>query len=413
MLNISSLEHDLNTKTQTTHLLKAAEKHVLFTANRPDVVMASGEGMWLHDTEGKTYLDFIGGWAVTALGHSPAVLQQALAKQAATLVHASPGFYNKPQIEFSELLTSISDMDKVFFTSTGAEANESAIKLARKHGALHLNGAYEIITLTNSFHGRSLAMMSATGKPHWKELFAPKVDGFIHVPINDIDACFAAVTNNTCAIMLELVQGEGGVHEVSEAYLYGIRKICDMYGIVLIIDEVQTGLGRTGKLFAYQHYGIKPDIMTLGKGIGGGFPLSAMLTTNKYDLFQPGDQGGTYTGQPLAMAAGLAVVQELVERDLAANADRQGSYLIETLNELSHTFPITKVRGKGLLIAFDLPEAMAPSLAALCMSKGLLINASSSSTIRLMPPLIVEQSHIHQMLNLLKESLQQLTMNVG
>jgi acetylornithine/N-succinyldiaminopimelate aminotransferase len=364
--------------------------------------------MYLWDTEGNRYLDFVGGWAVTSLGHSPAVLQEALSRQASTLVHASPGYYNKPMIEFAELLTSVSGMDKVFFASSGAEANESAIKLARKHGSVNLNGAYEIITLTNSFHGRSLAMMSATGKATWKDLYAPKVEGFKHVPINDLDACFAAVTNNTCAIMVELVQGEGGVHSVDEAYLYGLRKICDMYGMLLIFDEVQTGMGRTGKLFAYEHYGILPDVMTLGKGIGAGFPLSAMLTKSKYDLFEPGDQGGTYTGAPLAMAAGYAVLQELLEQNLAGNAKLQGQYLESSLRKLSSEFPISNIRGKGLLLAFDIPKDTAAELAAICMREGLLINALLSSTIRLVPPLIVTQDDIDHMIFILRRSFRQL-----
>ncbi|MCA0758096.1 acetylornithine/succinylornithine family transaminase [Paenibacillus sp. N4] len=387
--------------TVTKDLLAEAEKSLLFTARRPELVMERGEGMFLWDTEGKRYLDFIGGWAVNSLGHSPAALQTALARQASTLVHASPGFHNKAMIEFAGLLTGVSGMDKVFFASSGAEANESAIKLARKHGAVNLNGAYEIITLTNSFHGRTLATMSATGKPQWKELFAPKVDGFNHVPINDLDACFAAVTNDTCAIMLELVQGEGGVNAVSESYLYGLRKICDMYGILLIFDEIQTGMGRTGRMFAYEHYGIKPDVLTLGKGIGAGFPLSAMLTSEKYDLFEPGEQGGTYCGAPLAMAAGHAVLQELLERNLAANAKVQGEYIRKGLLELSGQYPITAVRGKGLLLAFNVQGGAASELAAECLREGLLVNAPGPSTIRLVPPLIVEQRDIDEMLSIL------------
>ncbi|WP_169086251.1 aspartate aminotransferase family protein [Paenibacillus sp. PL91] len=395
-------------KSATAALLETAEKSVLFTARRPSIVMERGEGMHIWDTDGKRYLDFVGGWAVTSLGHSPAVLQEALSRQASTLVHASPGYYNKPMIEFAELLTSVSGMDKVFFASSGAEANESAIKLARKHGAVNLNGANEIITLKNSFHGRSLAMMSATGKEQWKELFAPKVEGFKHVPINDLDACFAAVTNQTCAIMVELVQGEGGVHAVDEAYLYGLRKMCDMYGMLLIFDEVQTGMGRTGKLFAYEHYGIMPDVITLGKGIGGGFPLSAMLTKSKYDLFEPGDQGGTYTGAPLAMAAGYAVLRELLEQNLAGNAKTQGQYLTDSLRKLSCEIPISNIRGKGLLLAFDVPDGTAAELAAICLQDGLLINALNPSTIRLVPPLIVSQKDIDQMLSILFRAFGQL-----
>ncbi|OMF38899.1 acetylornithine transaminase [Paenibacillus sp. FSL H8-0548] len=395
-------------KTKTAALLETAGKSLLFTAKRPNIVMERGEGMYMWDTDGNRYLDFVGGWAVASLGHSPAALQKALTKQSATLVHASPGYYNRPMLEFAELLTSVSGMDKAFFASSGAEANESAIKLARKHGAVNLNGAYEIITLTNSFHGRSLATMSATGKEQWKELFAPKVDGFKHVPINDLDACFAAVTNQTCAIMVELVQGEGGVHAVDEAYLYGLRKICDMYGMLLIFDEIQTGLGRTGKLFAYEHYGIQPDVMTLGKGIGAGFPLSAMLTKSKYDLFEPGDQGGTYTGAPLAMAVGYAVLAELLERNLADNAYAQGRYLVNALQKLSAEFPITAIRGKGLLLAFDVPEGTAAELAAICLREGLLINSLNSSTIRLVPPLIVSQRDSDEMLGILRGAFGQL-----
>ncbi|MGO4543469.1 aspartate aminotransferase family protein [Paenibacillus sp. 2TAB23] len=393
----------------TSVLLETAKKSVLFTANRPNIVMERGKGMHLWDTDGNRYLDFVGGWAVASLGHSPEALQEALSRQAATLVHASPGYYNRPMIEFAELLTSLSGMDKVFFGSSGAEANESAIKLARKHGAVNLNGAFEIITLANSFHGRSLATMSATGKPQWKELFSPKVEGFKHVPINDLDACFAAVTNQTCAIMVELVQGEGGVHSVDEAYLYGIRKICDMYGIMLIFDEVQTGLGRTGKLFAYEHYGIKPDVMTLGKGIGAGFPLSAMLAKSKYDLFEPGDQGGTYTGAPLAMAAGYAVLTELLERNITDNAKTQGNYLMSKLALLSGEFPISNIRGKGLLLAFDTPAGAATELAAICLREGLLINALNPSTVRLVPPLIVSQQDSDAMLGILRSALGQLS----
>ncbi|WP_336788128.1 aspartate aminotransferase family protein [Paenibacillus sp. MMO-177] len=388
------------TKT-TDSLLASAKQSLLYTANRPEVIMTRGEGMYLWDTEDKAYLDFIGGWAVTSLGHSPAVLQEALAYQSGQLVHASPGFYNKPMIEFASLLTEISGFDKVFFASSGAEANESAIKLARKHGALHLNGAYEIITLTNSFHGRTLATMSATGKPAFESLFEPKVPGFKHVPINDFDACFAAISDKTCAIMLELVQGESGVHSVEAPYLQALRKACDIYNIMLIFDEVQTGLGRTGKLFAYEHYGVKPDVMTLAKGIAGGFPLSAMLTTGKYDLFEPGDQGGTYSAAPLGMAAGHAVVSEILQRGLADNAAKQGAFIQEKLTGLAKNYAVSQVRGKGLLLAFDVPEGAAPALAEQCMSNGLLVNAPNARSIRLMPPLIVTTEDAEKMIEIL------------
>lgn len=391
--------------SETASLLATADQSILFTIKRPSLVMERGEGMYLWDTDNKCYLDFIGGWAVTSLGHSPAILRDALVKQSEKLVNASPAYHSKPMIEFAELLTSVSGLDKVFFGSSGAEANESAIKLARKHGAVNLNGAYEIITLTNSFHGRTLAMMSATGKPQWEQLYAPKVPGFKHVPINDFDACFSAINENTCAIMLELVQGEGGVNTVDGPFLQAIRKACDVYGIMLIIDEVQTGLGRTGKLFAHEHYGIKPDVMTLGKGIGGGFPLSAMLAKEKFDLFEPGDQGSTYTGTPLAMAVGKAVVEEIIKQDLSGNAEKQGRYIKSKLLELSAEYPITDIRGKGLMLAFEVPDGYAPILVDLCLEEGLLINSSKPTTIRLMPALIVTEQEIDIMIELLSKCL--------
>lgn len=383
---------------ETLQLLEAAEQSVLFTAARPAVIMEKGEGMYLWDTEGRAYLDFIGGWAVNALGHTPQVIQKALAEQSAQLVNASPGFYNKPMVEFAKQLTELSVFDRVFFGSSGAEANESAIKLARKYGSLHRGGAYEIITTLGGFHGRTLAMMSATGKPYWEPLFAPKVPGFRHVPFNDLDAMREAISERTCAIMIEPVQGEGGVHLADSAYVAGLRELCDEHGILLIFDEIQTGLGRTGKLFAYEHYGVEPDIMTLAKGIGGGFPLSAMLTKERYNLFEAGEQGGTYTGQPLAMAVGRAVVGAIVEQQLSEHAEAMGDYIQSGLSSIAERYQLTNIRGMGLLIAFDLPESKGSELFAAAMANGLIINASSPSVIRIIPPLIVSQSDVDEML---------------
>lgn len=385
---------------QPPHSHQANKDAILFTANRPDIVMERGEGMYIWDTAGNRYLDYLGGWAVNCLGHAPAVLRQALQEQAAKLVHASPAYYNKPMLEFAGRLTSLAGMDRAFFMSTGAEANEGAIKLARKHGARNLGGAYEVITAVNSFHGRTLGMMSATGKKQWESLFAPKVPGFRHVPLNDLEALTGAITPNTCAIMLELIQGEGGVHEAQPDYVKYLRRLCDEKGIMLIFDEVQTGLGRTGKLFAHEHYGVKPDIMTLGKGIGGGFPLSAMLVKEACNIFEPGDQGGTYTGQPLAMAVGLAVVNEIVRQDLAANSEVQGCYLLEQLHRIANRFGLANIRGKGLLIGFDLPTAAGSQVVAECLREGLLINSPGPSTIRLMPALIVTKADTDAMMRI-------------
>ncbi|MCC5465398.1 aspartate aminotransferase family protein [Pelosinus baikalensis] len=397
------MDNDLITSTK--EFLNEGEQSILFTTARPDVIMERGDGMFLWDTNGKQYLDFIGGWAVTCLGHCPLVITKALEQQSRELVNASPSFYNKPMIQFAKLLTESSCFDRVFFGSSGAEANEGAIKLARKYGSLYRNGAYEIITTINSFHGRTLATMSATGKKKWESLFEPKVSGFKHVPLNDIAALSKAINPNTCAIMLEPIQGEGGVFEVEENYIKAVRKICEEQSILLIFDEVQTGIGRTGTLFAYEHYGIKPDIMTLAKGIGGGFPLSALLTKEKFNIFEAGDQGGTYSGQPLAMAVGMAVVKEVIAKDLATNAQVQGNYILKKLNKLKTEFNLKDIRGKGLLIAFDLPTAKGSEIAFECFKEGLIINSPQPSTIRLMPPLIVSATEIDDMLQIISTVL--------
>lgn len=378
---------------------------ILFTSNRTDTVMQKGEGMYMWDSYGRAYLDFVGGWAVNCLGHSPEVIKSALIEQASTLVNCSPSYYNDKMLDYSKLLTSCSCFDKVFFCSTGAEANESAIKLARKFGSKYKNGAYEIITTINGFHGRTLATMSATGKSYWKPLFAPKVEGFIHVPFNDIAAVSEAINEKTCAIMLEPIQGEGGVNIADELYIQQLRELCTKNSILLIFDEVQTGFGRTGKLFAYEHYGIQPDIITLAKGIGGGFPLSAMLCKQELDIFDSGDQGGTYCAQPLAMSVGIAILKELVEKNICENAEAMGQYILQKLHDIGHTFNLINIRGKGLLIAFDLPSEKGTQVVADCMNKGLLINSPKPCTIRLIPPLIVSKDDIDLMLDILTKSL--------
>jgi len=393
--------------SNTQKLLAEAKRAILFTTVRPEVVMEKGEGLYLWDTDGKKYLDFVGGWAVTSLGHSPAVIAKALARQSGVLVNASPSFFNIPMIEYARLLVSHTCFDRVFFASSGAEANEGAIKLARKYGSLYRDGAFEIITTINSFHGRTLATMSATGKKKWENLFEPKVPGFIHVPLNDFAALKAAVNNRTCAVMLEPIQGEGGVFEVDSDYIRQLRQLCNEQGILLIFDEVQTGLARTGKLFAYEHYGVEPDVMTLAKGIGGGFPLAALLVKERFNIFEAGDQGGTYSGQPLAMAVGLAVMQEVLAKKLADNAAIQGEYIQKKLHELAARFQLTNIRGKGLLIAFDLPTEQGAAVVAACLRRGLLVNSPQPAMIRLMPALIVNTAEIDAMAEILASVLQE------
>ena len=386
-------------------LLEIANTKLLKVTNRPDIIMATGKGMYLKDTEGKQYLDFVGGWAVNSLGHSPDVIADVLASQSSILLNASPSFYNIPMLEYADLLTSNCCFERVFFTSTGAEANEGAIKLARKFGTLSKNGASEIITTQSSFHGRTLTTMSATGKKQWETLFEPKTKGFKKGIFNDFESIKNLVTKETCAIMFEPIQGEGGVNVATQEFVTQIRELCDKENILLIFDEIQTGMGRTGKLFCYEYYGIEPDIMTLGKGIGGGFPLSALLAKESLNIFDPGDQGGTYTGQPLAMAVGLAVLQEIIDTDLIEHCQRMGSYIKNQLQELSKQYEITNIRGEGLLLAFDLTQSHGADLVSHCLTQKLLINSPQKMAVRLMPPLIVTEDDVQEMLSILKNNL--------
>lgn len=370
--------------------------------------MDRGAGVYLWDTSGKQYLDFIQGWAVNSLGHSPKLIADTLFKQASTLLNCSPAYFNTPQLQFSHDLVSSSCFDRVFLMSSGAEANESAIKLARKYGKVKKQGAFKIITTLSSFHGRTLATMSATGKTQWKEMYAPMPGGFVHVPFNDIEAMKSAIDGDTCAVMLELIQGEGGVNQADLTYIQTLKAYCEEQNVLFIADEVQTGFGRTGTLFCYEQYGIEPDIMTLGKGIGGGFPMSAMLCKEALNIFEAGEQGGTYTGQPLAAAVGRAVLTEINTQSFLDNVIRQGQFLRTQLDALSTTYPISKVRGNGLLIAFD-TSISATDLATLCFESGLLINASGPHTIRLIPALIVDKEHCEEMLSILTQCLIRLT----
>lgn len=386
-------------------LLQIADKKLLKVTNRPNIIMDKGDGLYLYDIEGKQYLDFIGGWAVNCLGHCPKVISDILSKQSTSLINASPSFYNTPMLEYADLLIKNCCFERVFFTSTGAEANEGAIKLARKYGAKHRKGAAEIITTHQGFHGRTLTTMSASGKKQWDYLFEPKTKGFIKTIYNDFESINNAVTENTCAIMIEPIQGEGGVNVATVNYVKKLRKLCDQENILLIFDEIQTGMGRTGRLFCYEHYGIEPDIMTLGKGIGGGFPLSALLAKEHLNIFEPGDQGGTYTAQPLAMSVGLAVLKELLSQDLAAHCEKMGAMIMKRLSELSKTLSIENIRGKGLLIGFDLKGMQGAELVNKCLTDRLLINSPKEKTIRLMPPLIVNETEIEKMLSILKNNL--------
>ena len=372
--------------------------------NRPDLVFERGEGSWLTDHQGKRYLDFIQGWAVNCLGHCPPEIAAALTAQAGKLLNPSPAFYNAPMIELASLLTAHSCFDRVFFANTGAEANEGAIKLARKWGQLNRDGAFEIITFGHSFHGRTLATMSASGKAGWDTIFAPQVSGFPKAVYNDIASVEALIGPQTVAVMLEPVQGEGGVIPADIDFLKALRALTEARGILLIVDEVQTGVGRTGKLFAHEHAAIEPDIMTLGKGIGGGVPLAALLAREAICCFVPGDQGGTYNGNPLMTAVGVAVMQRVLAPGFLAEVTSRGQYLSQRLLDLSAKHGLAGERGVGLLRALILDDERGPEIVqtALALTPcGLLLNSPRPTLLRFMPALNVSVAEIDQMIGLL------------
>lgn len=381
---------------------------VMKVAERPDNVMVSGEGSWLTDDQGNRYLDFLQGWAVNCLGHSHPKIVEAISQQAGKLMNPSPAFYNEPMIALSQLLVQHSGFDQVFFANSGAEANEGAIKLARKWGSKYKNGAYEIICFERAFHGRTLATMSASGKPEWAELFTPKLAGFKHVPFNDINAVLAAINKNTVAVMLEPIQGEAGVIAADLAFLRQLREMTKKQDLLLIVDEVQTGMGRTGQLFAHQHAGIQADVMTLGKGLGGGFPLSALLVTDQVACFDLGDQGGTYNGNPLASAVGLAVLTELTRpgfMDAVNEKSQQLRHALETLQQQDRYGLIKSVRGRGLLQAICFHRPIAKALVKRAFEAGLLINAAQADVIRFMPSLLVTEDEIKLMADIMLQQV--------
>ncbi len=364
--------------------------------------------MYLFDEKGNRYLDLIGGWATNALGHSPKVIQKALKEQSSLLINCSPAFYNPEMLRLANLLCRVSKMDKAFFCSSGLEANESALKLCRKYASLHQNNAHEIISLKGGFHGRSLALMAVSGKKGWNTLFNPKLKGVKHARPNDFDDLQKKITPKTSAIFMELIQGEGGVREVSSDYIAKVKKLTQEKNIVLVIDEIQTGIARTGKMFAFEHYGIKPDILTLAKGLGGGFPIGSMLTTKKFDVFSAGENGSTFSAQPLAMRVGRAVLEEVIEKKLSSHAREMGDLFKKKLGELAKEIPLNHIRGKGLLLGFDLGEISAQKLSEQCFKNGLLINALSEKSIRLMPPLIIQEKEINTFIALFKKSYQEI-----
>jgi predicted acetylornithine/succinylornithine family transaminase len=384
-----------------------SSRYVMNTYTRFPVVLRKGRGMKVWSSDGKEYLDFVGGVAVNILGHCHPRVVVAIQKQAQRLMHVSNYYHIEPQIKLAKLLVEHSFADKVFFCNSGAEAIEASIKLARKYVKEHVHPErFEIIAADNSFHGRTLAALSATGQKKFQKGFEPLVPGFRHVPYNDIEALRGAITEKTCAILLEPIQGEGGVKVAAEDYLKEVRALSDEHDILLLLDEVQTGMGRTGKLFAHEHFGIAPDIMAIAKGLGGGVPIGAMLTTDKIAAgFQPGNHASTFGGNPLVCAAGVATLETILEDGFILDqCNRMSAHFITRLEELKAEFPalVREVRGKGLLLGMELATEGDP-IVQTCLEKGFLINCTAGNVLRFIPPLIVQRKDIDQLIDTLRD----------
>jgi len=374
----------------TKSTLELAERYLMQTGRRLPVTFVRGRGCRVYDESGREYLDLVAGIAVNLLGHSHPEVVRAISEQAGALIHASNLYFTQPQIDLAQRLVELSFPSRVFFCNSGAEANEAAIKIARKWGARQRDGAFEIITTAGSFHGRTLATVTAGGQQKYSDPFRPLPGGFVHVAYDDLDAIKAATTSKTVAVMLEPVMGEIGVVPPSPGYLRGVREWCDTQDVLLILDEVQTGLGRTGRWFAHQHHSITPDVMTLAKGLGGGVPIGACLANPRADVFEPGDHGSTFGGNPLACTAALAVLH-VIERDgLVAHAAEMGELLQSSLADLG----AKAVRGQGLMQAFEFAEPRAKAFQLSCLDAGLIVNAVDDHSVRLVPPLIITAEEI-------------------
>lgn len=381
-------------------------RYIMHTYKRQPVVLVRGQGCRVWDENGRAYLDLVAGIAVNSLGHAHPAVAAAVCEQAKSLIHTSNLYYTVPQVQLAKLLVDNSCADRAFFCNSGAEANEAAIKLARKWGKIHRGGAYEVISAMASFHGRTLATVAATGQPKYQKPFAPMPDGFIQVPYNDLAALKQATTAKTVAILLEPVQGESGVHPAATDYLQSVRAWCDELGLLLIFDEVQTGLGRTGRLFGYQHSGVEPDAFTLAKAAAGGLPIGVLLAKERACVFEPGDHASTFGGTPLVCVAALAAVTTILNDDLPGNASRVGEHFRSALRDLATRQPlITEVRGVGLMIGVDLGKDIARAVVDRSLQNGLIINATGEHTLRLVPPLILTTSEADEAVRVLEQVL--------
>jgi acetylornithine/N-succinyldiaminopimelate aminotransferase len=382
-----------------------SEKYVAHTYTRYPILLVKGKGTRVWDMEGREYLDFVSGLAVVNLGHCHPKVVKAIQHQAERLIHVSNFYYIEPQIRLASLLCEHSFADKVFFCNSGAEANEGAMKLARKYAKEKMAGdRYEIITMERSFHGRTLATLTATAQEKFHKGYSPLMPGFKYVPFNDIGAVRKAIDLKTCAVMVEPIQGEGGVNCPSEGYLKALREICDEKKIILIFDEVQVGMGRTGKLFAYEHEAVEPDMLTLAKSLAGGVPIGALLIKKGIaESFEPGDHASTFGGNPLATAAGVAALTAILEEGMLENCQKVGSYFLTRLEEIKRKFPfVQEVRGKGLILGMELKMEGGPIVKEM-IEKGFLINCTMGNVLRFLPPLIVTREEVDQVVVALEE----------
>ena len=389
-------------------IMALADENIMNTYKRFPIVLVKGSGVKVWDVNGKEYLDFVAGIAVCNLGHSHPQVIATVKEQLENLTHVSNLYYTEPQAQLAKLLVDNSFADKVFFCNSGAEANEAAIKLVRKYAHENMGpDKFELITMKDSFHGRTMATITATGQEKFQFGFTPLLEGFTYVPFNDLQALEARISNKTCGIMVEPIQGEGGVNIPDTQYLARMREICDRHGILLIVDEVQTGMGRTGELFAYEHSGIKPDIMTLAKALGNGFPIGAMLATNKIaKAFIPGNHASTFGGNPLAMAAANATVKTMLQEGILEHCRKMGDYFLLQLKKLQQKHKIIKeVRGMGLMLAAQL-NIESGDIVNECLQKGLLINSAGSKTLRFVPPLIITTQDVDQAIKVLDEVME-------
>ena len=387
----------------TQGVINLCNTYVLNTYTRTPVVFVKGKGSYLWDEEGKRYLDFFPGWAVSGLGHCHKRVVNAVSRQLKDIIHVSNNYYSKPQSQLAERLSKNSFGGRVFFCNSGAEANEAAIKLARAYGSEE--GRYKIITMDKSFHGRTLATLTATGQDKVKKGFAPLPEGFEHVPFNDISALKEAIDDITVAVMIEPIQGEGGINIADNDYMKELRTLCNAKDILLIFDEVQSGMGRSGKLFAYQHYGILPDAMTLAKSLGGGFPIGAMVVADKFvDCLKPGMHASTFGGSPIVCAAANAVLDAIEKDRLLENANKMGDYLLKQLNRLKRRYPkiINNIKHKALMIGIEL-NIEGKDIVDRCFKRGLLINCTQVNILRIMPSIAVKRSEINKAVKILSE----------